>query len=120
MAIMKKLLGILVLGLLWCNIALSDLYDLKIDLNTSEKTTEKILIKDGYSSKCFASLSDTDEDASIFLNYFAHQHKLVTEIGLLWEGKKIEKKGVIKFEYVAKINQDGTIGKFWINNLFCS
>ena len=37
----SKSLSLIILSFLWCNISLADLYDLKIDLNTSEKTTEK-------------------------------------------------------------------------------
>ena len=39
---MKQILLFLFLNLFWINISLADLYDLKINLNTSEEITEKI------------------------------------------------------------------------------
>ena len=105
---MKKFLGIVVLGLLWCNITLADLYDLKIDLNTSEKTTEKFLIKNGYASKCSAYLADSGESASILFNYYGHANKIDLELNIEVTGTD---SGLLSFKYSAKINQDGSIGK---------
>ena len=105
---MKKLLGIVVLGLLWCNIALADLYDLKIDLNTSEKTSEKILIKNGYASKCSAYLADSGESASILFNFYGYANKIDMELNLEVTGPD---SGLLSFKYSAKINQDGSIGR---------
>tara|TARA_B100000401_G_C52730560_1_gene683321 strand:+ start:64 stop:1098 length:1035 start_codon:yes stop_codon:yes gene_type:complete len=105
---MKKLLGIVVLCLLWCTIALADLYDLKIDLNTSEKTTDKILIKNGYSSKCETTLADSNESALLLLTFDSYANKVDMTLGLEVTGSD---SGILAFKYSAKINQDGSIGK---------
>ena len=39
---MKKTFKILIISFFYCNISSADFNDLKIDLNTSEKITEKI------------------------------------------------------------------------------
>ena len=105
---MKKILGIIVLGLLWCNISFADLYDLKIDLNTSEQTTEKILIKNGYASKCSGYLADGNESGSILIDLYGYSDKVDMEIKAKVTGAD---SGSISFKYSAKINQNGSIGK---------
>ena len=104
----SKSLSLIILSFLWCNISLADLYDLKIDLNTSEKTTEKILIKNGYASKCSTYLADSGESASMLLNFYGYTNKVDMELGIEVTGTD---SGLLSFVYSAKINQDGSIGK---------
>jgi len=105
---MKKLLAILVLVLFWCNVGVADLYNLKIDLNTSEKTTSRVLIKDGYSSKCEMETTESGTNMVLGTNHNGYKNKVDSEIYLIIKGNE---KGVINFKYSTKINQDGTIGK---------
>ena len=105
---MKKILLFLFLNLFWINISLADLYDLKINLNTSEKITEKIKIKDGYSSKCSATLEDSNEKGLLSINTDGYRDRLNILIALEIKGND---SGLISFEYSAKINQDGSLGK---------
>jgi len=105
---MKKILGIVVLSLFLCNISSADLYDLKIDLNTSEKTTKKILIKNGYASKCSSYLADRNESGYLSMNLYGYSNKVDMEIQVKVPGPD---SGLISIRYSAKINQDGSINK---------
>ena len=51
------------------NIAIAELYELEIDVNSSEKITKNILIKNGYSSKCSAYLEESNESGNLEINY---------------------------------------------------
>mgnify|MGYP006219536545 FL=1 len=106
---MKKLLGIIVLSLLWYNFVLADVYELKIDLDTSEKTSKKIIIKDGYSSECRASLKDSNAHSIVDFNFYAINSELKTEIGFYLK----EQNETVGFNvtHLTQINQNGTMGK---------
>ena len=49
---MKKLLGIVVLGLLWCNVSFADQSDLNIEIKKAAQETEPIKINEEYSMNC--------------------------------------------------------------------
>lgn len=113
----KKILLFLFINLFWFNISFADLYDLKINLNTSETITEKIKIKNGYSSKCSVALEDSNEKGLLSLNTDGYRDRVNILIAL--ELKEGNDSGLISFEYSAKINQDGSLGKKKIlNNQF--
>ena len=106
---MKKIFKILILSLFSCNIALADLYNLKIDLNTSEKTTKKIFIKKGFASKCTAFLEDSNENSSLSINIYSIEDKVNMNIAVsLDDGNE---SGSVSFDYEVKINRDGSLGK---------
>ena len=49
---MKKLLGIVVLGLLWCNVSFADQSELNIEIKKTAQETEPIKINEEYSMNC--------------------------------------------------------------------
>lgn len=108
-----KSLSLIILSFLWCNISLADLYDLKIDLNTSEKTTEKILIQDGYASKCSSNLSDTNDSVSLSMNFYAKPNKLNIDFIVKITGTD---DGSLAFNFTKKLNKDGSLGKTKLND----
>ena len=105
---MKKIFKILIISFFYCNISSADLNKLKIDLNTSEKITEKILIKKGFASKCVAYLEDSNESASVFMNFYSYASKVNMEVAVQLDGNE---SGSVKFDYEVKIKQDGSLGK---------
>ena len=119
---MKKLLGIVVLGLLLCGNVYADLYELKIDVEKPEVTNNSFLLKNGYSSKC--QLRDFDLSASITMggntqtanvyidlevNHFVRKNKILSEI--YFAARAENEKGSMKLDYSTPIKQNGSTGK---------
>ena len=103
---MKKILGIVVLSFMLSTSAKADLYELKIDLNTSEKITQDVRVRNGYSSKCRAELNESGSKMFLDINFYGFKNKINSEIIL-----EIIGEGIFKSEYSTKITQSGTIEK---------
>ena len=77
---MKKLFGIVVLSFMLSTSAKADLYELKIDLNTSEKITQDVRVRNGYSSKCRAELNESGSKMFLDINFYGFKNKINSEI----------------------------------------
>ena len=61
---MRKILGIVVLGLLWCNVSFADQSDLNIEIKKAAQETEPIKFNEEYSMNCVVD----DGEANFELN----------------------------------------------------
>ena len=104
---MKKII-FFIFFIFFQNIAIAELYELEIDVNSSEKITKNILIKNGYSSKCSAYLEESNESVNLEINFYGYSNKIRMDIILMLNEYS---QGNMRFGYEAKINQNGTLGK---------
>jgi|ETNmetMinimDraft_13_1059891.scaffolds.fasta_scaffold42688_2 hypothetical protein len=107
---MKKLLGILVLGLLWCNTSFAIIEDLDIPIKKAEAETEIIKPNKEYRQSC-KTIVDVEEFSintivNSYIDGVGKKQTLVQEI--IFDLKK-EGKFIMKSQ--QKIKSDGTLSK---------
>ena len=78
---MKKLLGILVLGLLWCNASFADDSELNIEIKKAIEETDVIKINEAYSLKCEVKMEDMN----------------MTIVSKVVNSKKLRHEGIMSF-----------------------
>ncbi len=78
---MKKLLGIVVLGLLWCNVSFADDSELYIEIKKAIEETDVIKINEAYSVKCEIEAEDFN----------------ITMVSKVVNKKKLKQEGIISF-----------------------
>ena len=85
---MKKLLGIVVLGLLWCNISFANIDDLDIPITKAEFETEVIKPNKEYRQSCETDITNEGYDVAVkFISYVDVTGKKQTLINeLIMEG----------------------------------
>ena len=78
---MKKLLGIVVLVLLWCNVSFADDSELYIEIKKVVEETDVIKINEAYSLKCEIEMEDAN----------------VTIVSKVVNSKKLRTEGIMSF-----------------------
>ena len=99
---MKKILGIVVLGLLWCNVSFADQSDLNIEIKKAAQETEPIKINEEYSMNCVVD----DGEFNFELNQKVIKSNLKTEATMI-----LGEEGEIYFNVKQKINSSGKLSK---------
>ena len=78
---MKKLLSIVVLGLLWCNVSFADESELYIEVEKAVEETDVIKINEAYSLKCEIEMEDFN----------------ITTVSKVVNSKKLRQEGIMSF-----------------------
>ena len=99
---MKKILGIVVLGLLWCNVSFADESELNIEIKKAVQETEPIKINEEYSLNCVVD----DGEFNFEFNQKVIKSNLKTEATM-----SFGEDGEIYFNLKQKINSSGKLSK---------
>ena len=97
---MKKLLGIVVLGLLWCNLSFAEDSELYIEIEKATQETSILRITEGYKLNCEAEIEDF---AFSFNQKVVKSKTLISEAILDIEGDQVY------FKINSKINSNGKL-----------
>ena len=100
---MKKLLGILVLGLLWCNINVADESELYIEVEKATQETDILKINKEYRLKC----EETQDDIGVIFNSNVIKSNVLKSEAVMNFGEE----GEIYIKYTQKISSSGKISK---------
>ena len=125
---MKKLLVILVMGLLWCKVGVADrlgIGEKKLDINFNCNVAEDIMLKSGFPTKAVESAKKTHNNVNFGYKEYNHPEDDFILIHLNYDNKKneysfpdsiatrwkSEEKG-IKFYYKSYLYGAGTLWEF--------
>ena len=100
---MKKLLGIVVVSLLWCNLSFAEDSELNIKIKKATQETDVLKINEGYELNCEAEL----EDFAMAIN-----QKIVKSNNLISEATiDFGQEGQLYFKIQQKIKSNGKLSK---------
>ena len=107
---MKKAIGIIVLGLLWCNTSFADIDDLDIPITKAKFETEVIKPNKEYRQSCEADVTIEGYDlvikANSYIDVTGKKQTLVDEVIF-----DMDEDGKIIMKSQQKIKSDGTLSK---------
>ena len=107
---MKKFLGIVVLGLLWCNTSFANIDDLDISIKKAEVETEIIKPNKEYRQSCEVDITIEQFYINIKFNSYidvvGKKQTLVNEVIF-----DMDEDGKIIMKSQQKIKSDGTLSK---------